>query len=239
MTILHVTDFHFNQRWFDWLLHRAPPHDFVVMSGDLLDLAAATPHRRQIAWVSDWLNDYPRPISVCSGNHDLEWDARSERWMPAYWLRDIVNPKVWTDGQRVEWNGVSVLNIGCTTRPKGGEADLWVVHAPPTRTLVAARTKGGDGGDPDLVAAVRRYAPRIVFSGHVHDPLHWREAAGPTLFLNPGRDAGAEFPNHILVRTDDGTCEFLGASRARTANETTSVISLMNSEPSGVETAIA
>jgi hypothetical protein len=26
MTILHVTDFHFNQRWCDWLLHRAPPH---------------------------------------------------------------------------------------------------------------------------------------------------------------------------------------------------------------------
>jgi len=23
MTILHVTDFHFNKRWFDWLLHRA------------------------------------------------------------------------------------------------------------------------------------------------------------------------------------------------------------------------
>ena len=53
MTILHVTDFHSNKRWFDWLLHRAPAHDLVVMSGDMLDLGTATPQRRQIEWVVD------------------------------------------------------------------------------------------------------------------------------------------------------------------------------------------
>lgn len=214
MTILHVTDFHFNQRWFDWLLHRAPPHDLLVMSGDLLDLAGATPHRRQIAWVSDWLNDYPRPLALCSGNHDLEWDDRAERWTPAYWLRDLVNPLVWSDGQRVELDGVSLLNIGCTTRPKGAAADIWVVHAPPSRTLVATRSSGGDGGDPDLVAAVRRHAPRLVLSGHVHTPVDWCEQVGPTLFLNPGRDAAADSPHHILVRTDRMTCEYRRAAHA-------------------------
>jgi hypothetical protein len=124
------------------MLHRAPPHDIVVMTGDLLDLAIATPQRRQIAWVTDWLNDFPRPISVCSGNHDLEWDSQAGRWTPAYWLRDLVNPRVWTDGQRVELNGLSFLNLGATTRPKGGEADVWVVHAAPSKTLVATRTSG-------------------------------------------------------------------------------------------------
>ncbi len=213
MTILHVTDFHFNQRWFDWLLHRAPPHDLVVMSGDMLDLTVATPHRRQIDWVSNWLNDFPRPISVCSGNHDLEWDSATERWTPAYWLRDLVNTNVWTDGQRVTLDGVSVLNLGATTRPKGGEADVWVVHAPPSKTVVATRSDGADAGDPDLVTAIRRYAPRLVLSGHVHTPLDWREHRDGTLVLNPGRGADGSFPNHILVHTESLTCQFFTATR--------------------------
>lgn len=202
MTILHVTDFHFNQRWFDWLLHRAPAHDVVVMSGDLLDLSAATPQRKQIEWVSDWLNDFPRPIFVCSGNHDLEWNSDTSRWTPAYWLRDIANPGVWTDGQRVELDGVSFLSIGATTRPKGGAADVWVVHAPPSETRVARHAAGGDAGDRDLVSAVRKHLPRLVFSGHVHTPLRWREHRDGTLFFNPGRNPEASVPNHILVHTD-------------------------------------
>lgn len=213
MTILHVTDFHFNLRWFHWLLHHAPAHDLTVMSGDLLDLASATPHRQQIAWASEWLRNYPRPLCVASGNHDLEWHDPTERWMPAYWLRYIRNPNVWVDGQEVKLDGTSILNLGCATRPKGGDADLWVVHAGPTNTSVTTRASGGDGGDPDLNDSVRRYAPRIVFSGHVHDPVHWCQRDGTTLHLNPGYAARAEIPNHILVRTDDLSCRFFSETR--------------------------
>ena len=211
MTILHVTDFHFNQHWFDWLLHRAPAHDVVVMSGDMLDLSIATPHRRQIEWVSSWLNDFPRPILVCSGNHDLEWDSRAERWTPAYWLRSIANPLVWTDGQRVELDGLSFLTIDATTRPKGGNADVWVVHAPPSKTLVAQRLNGVDGGDPDLVSPARHHAPQLVLSGHVHTPRDWLDRRENMLFLNPGRTASAPFPNHILVQTERMTSQFISA----------------------------
>lgn len=213
MTILHVSDFHFNKRWFNWLLHRAPPHDLVVMSGDMLNLSDPTPQSRQIAWVSEWLNGYPRPFAVCSGNHDLQWDSESERWTPAYWLRELVNPQVWTDGQRIELNGLAILNIGCTTRPKGGRADIWVVHAAPSTTLVSRRTNGRDGGDPDLLAPVRRYAPRLVLSGHVHHPQHWREQIGPTLFLNPGRTHETDSPNHILVNMEPLSCQFVAGTR--------------------------
>lgn len=213
MTILHVTDFHFNKRWYNWLLHSAPAHDLVVMSGDMLDLSAAAPHRRQIEWVTDWLSDYPRLISVCSGNHDLEWDSETGRWTPAYWLRRIDNPNVWTDGQRIWLDGLSFLNIGATTRPKGGAADVWVVHAPPSGTAVATRANGSCGGDPDLGAAAHRHAPRLVLSGHVHNAIHWQESRNGTLFLNPGYDPEADFPNHILVETDRLGCELITAAR--------------------------
>ncbi len=213
MTILHVTDFHFNKHWFDWLLQHSPAHDLVVMSGDMLDLTAATPHRRQIEWVSGWLNDFPRPISLCSGNHDLEWDDAAERWTPAYWLRHLTNPNVWTDGQRVELDGVSILNIGATTLPKGGAADVWVVHAPPSGTLVATRATGLDAGDRDLVAAARRYSPRLVLSGHVHHAMHWHERRNGTLFLNPGFDQEARFPNHIIVQTEQLRSQLITAAR--------------------------
>ncbi len=214
MILLHVTDFHFNQRWFDWLLHRAPMHDVVVMSGDMLDLTLATPPQQQIAWVSAWLNAFPRPIAVCSGNHDLEWDSANERWTPAYWLRRIANPLVWTDGQRVRLNGLSILSIGATTRPKGGMADVWIAHAPPSGTLVATRLNGDDVGDPDLVAPVRRYAPRLVLSGHVHRPLSWQAHVDGTLYLNPGCNPDAPFPNHIVVHTDRMTTRLVAAPRA-------------------------
>ncbi|MFT3870380.1 MAG: metallophosphoesterase family protein [Nibricoccus sp.] len=219
MIILHVTDFHFNKRWFDWLPNNAPPHDLLVMSGDLLNLSDATSQQKQIDWVSTWINEYPHPMCLCSGNHDLEWDAKAERWTPAYWLRSLASPKVWTDGQRVALDGISLLNIGCTTRPKGGKADLWVVHAPPAKTLVATRASGRDAGDPDLLGPARRYAPRVVFSGHVHDPIHWCEQTEPTLYLNPGRTPDALFPNHILLKTDDLSSELITVDKWDTSKK--------------------
>jgi Icc-related predicted phosphoesterase len=207
MTILHVTDLHFEKRWFHWLLDQAPPHDLLVVSGDLLDLSSPTPQRKQIGWVLDWLNACPGPVSLCSGNHDLEWYDAAERWTPAYWLRDRANPLVWSDGQQLTFDGLTLLNVGCTTRPKGGAADVWVVHAPPTGTLVSTRNIGLEGGDPALVGAVRRYTPRLVLSGHVHHPVQWHDASDATLYLNPGRHDGAAFPNHILVDPTTLACQ--------------------------------
>ncbi|MBS0663221.1 MAG: metallophosphoesterase family protein [Verrucomicrobia bacterium] len=207
MTILHVSDLHYEKRWFHWLRDHAPAHDLLAISGDLLDLNCATPQREQSAWVLNWLNAFPRPLCVCSGNHDLEWHDAVEHWVPAYWLRDRVNSRLWIDGQHVTFDGLSFLNIGCTTRPKGGVADVWVVHAPPTGTLVSARNIGFEGGDPELVGAVRRYAPRLVLAGHVHNPMRWHHEVGPTLLLNPGSDRESRFPNHILIETNALTAQ--------------------------------
>lgn len=239
MTILHVTDFHFNKRWFHWLLHHAPPHDLAVMSGDLLDRASAIPHRMQIDWVSAWLHDFPTPLLICSGQHDRQWDSAAGRWTPAYWLRSIANPNVWTDGQRISLDGLSVLSIGSTTHPKGSEADIWVAHVPPSGTRVATRAGGGDEGDPDLVASVRRHAPRLVLSGHVHGPAHWRDDTSSTLFLNPGRNPDADTPNHILVHTAYMTSRFIGGGRKPTATKSSVTVPAAVAEGAGLTAAAA
>ena len=206
MTILHVADFHFNQRWFEWLRHSAPSHHLLVMSGDLLDQTSAVPRRTQVEWLSAWFADYTGAACVCSGAHDMEWDRETERWRPAYWLREIASDTVWTDGQLAVFDGQIVANIGSATWPKGRAADLWVVHAPPAGTAVARRASGRDGGDLDLAAALKEHAPRIVFSGQVHEPRNWFDRIGESLVLNPGRDERAPFPNHIVVETDPLTC---------------------------------
>lgn len=214
MIILHVTDLHFNQRWFHWLAQAAPPHDLLVLAGDLLDHRRATPQRAQIAWVSQWFADWPGTIALCSGNHDLEWDSSTGRWAPAYWLRDVARPHISIDGQSVVRGGLTVLSLGSAMQPRGAKADIWVVHAPPAGTLVASPVAGGNDGDPDLVTAVHRFAPRLVLSGHIHQPKRWWAYYAGALLLNPGHDAEAAFPNHILIDTDTLDCRHLTARNA-------------------------
>lgn len=211
MTILHVSDFHYYRPWFDWLLDEAPPHDLLVISGDFLEPASAMPRRSQIEWVSSWLNDYPGPLLACSGNSDLEWDATSNRWAPAYWLRALERPNLWTDGAEVAMDRVRVRSVGWTTHPKGSAADVWVAHAAPSGSMTSTRVDGSEAGDLNLVDPVRTFAPRLILSGHVHDPASWCEERDGTVCLNPGRKVHAAFPNHILVNTDDLTCRLITA----------------------------
>ncbi len=209
MNILHVTDLRFNQRWYDWLLHSAPPHDLLAIAGNLLDFSHPEPRRHQIAWVQRWMQHYPRPLCVCSGFHDLEWDQQAERWMPAYWMREPDRTDLWTDGRRMEAEGFTLLPIGCTTQPKGEPADIWLAHTPPSGTDTAHRRTGGDAGDPHLAASARRHEPRLLLTGRVPEPFDWKDHLGATFVLNPGHNSAGAFPNHILVCTDELSARFV------------------------------
>lgn len=212
MTILHVSDLHFNRRWFNWLADNAPAHDLLVVAGDLLNHTDDTTRLgKQIEWVSDWIRAYPHPLCVCSGPHDLEWSSTVGRWTPAYWLREIDDPTVWADGRRLTFGAHSILNIGYTTRPKGGDADIWVVHTPPRGTSVATHLDGRDAGDEELAMTARHYTPRLILSGGVHDATSWCDELGSTLCLNPGREPDVPYPNHIVVNTNDLSCRFFSA----------------------------
>jgi len=205
MTLLHVTDLHLHPRWFEWLAESAPAHDVLCISGDLLSADSPTPHARQVERVLGWLHRISSPMVICSGNHDLEHDDRHERWLPAWWLRDLAGPRVAVDGDTLEWCALRIHAVGCTTHPKGAPADVWVAHAPPSGLAVGRRAYGFDDGDPDLDEAAARHRPSMILSGHIHEPATWWERRDGIVHINPGRVAHGRFPNHVLVDWDRRT----------------------------------
>ena len=201
MKILHVTDLHLNTRWFQWLITSAPPSDIVCISGDLLDRENPLPHATQVELVSEWLRRFDRPLCVCSGDHDLEWDIRHGCWRKARWLAAPLAPHVHGDGALFELHGVRVHSVSLTTYPKGLAADVWVVHAPPEGVAVGREYAGPDFGEPSMVDTIARLRPKLVLSGRVHEPASWFERRDGVMHLNPGCLRAARFPNHIVVDT--------------------------------------
>ncbi len=214
MTILHVTDLHLEPRWFEWLVASAPHHDLLCISGDVLDQHNPAPNSRQIERALEWLARIERPICICSGNHDLEWNPRQARWQPAHWQRRIAGPGVAIDGDVVEHAGWRIHNIACTTFPKGAPADIWLVHAPPPGLAVSRATTGIDLGDFEVDRALARHAPRVVLCGHIHEPESWFEQKDGVLFINPGSTGSGRFPNHVLFDLETFTLRRVADSAA-------------------------
>ena len=201
MIILHVTDLHLNERWFRWLADTAPMSDLLCISGDVLDRDSPVLHLEQVGLVAEWLRDIKRPIGLCSGSHDLEWDARYECWRPARWLSGPVAARVWGDGDNFELQGHHFSSISSTTYPKGGPADFWITHTPPSGLAVGRDDLGVDHGEIALAHAASIHRPTAVFCGHVHQPVSWFHRHEGVMYLNPGHTRGARFPNHILFDT--------------------------------------
>lgn len=202
MKILHVTDLHLNLRWMEWLRTSAPPSDLLCISGNLLDRGNPLPYAEQVKLALDWLQAIERPLCVCSGDHDLEWDERHGCWRKALWLEQTLGPGMFGDGSVFTLDGLDVHSVSLTTYPKGAPADIWVVHPPPSGTAVAREYSGPDYGDPTLPDAISRWKPKLVLCGRVHQPASWFERCDGVMYLNPGCLRTARFPGHILIDTE-------------------------------------
>ena len=79
MKILHVSDLHFDKAKFDRIL--SLEFGICCISGDLIDT-----NQKDIvgqkAWVKRWLENFKKPIFVCSGNHDVS-ESGDVSWMRA------------------------------------------------------------------------------------------------------------------------------------------------------------
>jgi predicted phosphodiesterase len=214
--ILHVADFHFRLDWFAWLTSQAANYDAIAMAGDLLNQFDKTP--AQVEQWSALLAEFPcspkRPLLVCSGNHDVLPDLRTgTQTRSGAWLRDLSRPGLIVDEQI--WPGTPSIGVvpWCGraavpwTWPKS--ADIVVVHAPPAGTALAVSPNSlRDDGDSEVSYAIWINNPRLVLSGHVHEPRKWYAHIADSLCLNPGCDLTAKIPQHIIIDTNAGRAEW-------------------------------
>ena len=78
MKILHATDLHFNQRWFKFIKDIESNFDVVCITGDFIDAFDEGGIVSQIAYVSERLANFNKPVFVCSGNHDVGLSYKQE-----------------------------------------------------------------------------------------------------------------------------------------------------------------
>lgn len=199
MKLLHFTDAHFRKDWYDWIADNSGRYDLVVVSGDLIDMFGGTSLPSQTRWIVGWAKSLVAPLVWCSGNHDTEALGLS-----ANWLERLPGPRFSKSGH-CELLGLSIVRINwreSVPQLRGG--DIVVSHAPPAGTFTAT-SKGGrtDAGDLSLGDALRSAAaaPWMTISGHVHDPMRWKDKCGATFTFNPGMGKNPAEPNHIVIDT--------------------------------------
>jgi Icc-related predicted phosphoesterase len=218
MTILIVSDLHYNLKQYDWVLSVAEDYDMVIIAGDLLDVAGHADLDTQIIVIVKYLNRLREkvPVIVCSGNHD--GDAKNEAGeYICKWLQKARNENLHVDGETLEFEDGSVCVCpwwdGPVTREEmvgfiEGEKGklqgrwIWVHHAPPTESPVSW-TGSKDAGDSFFLECLRKYHPALAFSGHIHNsPFavggRWVDRIESTWVFNPGREIGPT-PAHIVL----------------------------------------
>lgn len=78
MEILHATDLHFNQQLFKFAKDIESNFDVVCITGDFIDAFDEGGIVSQIAYVSERLANFNKPVFVCSGNHDVGLSYKQE-----------------------------------------------------------------------------------------------------------------------------------------------------------------
>lgn len=210
MRILHCSDFHGNKAWFDWLAQCAASYDLVCLTGDHIDLLDLLRIDSQLRMVKTGLARIATPVALCSGNNDsFSGPPAPSSLHHAAWLKELRRPGVWVDGDVFEMGGVRFRCIGWNDLlPSAGANEIWLHHAPPARSSSAVDVYGGDAGDEILGEVCRDgEGPAMVLCGHQHDPHQWACRVGRTWCFNPGFNAQAVVPNHIIIDTRQRSVE--------------------------------
>jgi len=230
MKILVVSDIHYSLQQYDWLVRESPGFDLVVIAGDLLEMAAPVDLDTQAAVVGQYCRKISAqvPLVVCSGNHDLLEDHEGVR--SAEWLEELGIPGLVVDHGCYEADGLRILSFPWSESDEEKEkvagwlatqidmddprTVIWVHHAPPYGAKTSWSGKH-DFGDDFLVGWIEKYAPDVVFSGHVHNAPYygpkgsWIDRVGHAVVINGGRQIG-EKPATVELEVEDGTLIWCG-----------------------------
>lgn len=228
MRVLLTADLHYTLQQFDWLQGVAADYDFVVLAGDLLDVASPVPKSGQLVTVLEHLRRLSGKtgLAVCSGNHDLTArNAAGEKY--ADWMTQVRELSIPCDGDRFDAEGMAVTICPWWDGPASQAAVgaqlaadaqdrqglwVWIYHAPPAGSptaCVGSRTVG----DEVLLAWIDEHRPSAVLCGHIHNASFlengsWIDRVGNTLVLNAGRQIGP-VPTSIVIDTDRNEATWL------------------------------
>jgi Icc-related predicted phosphoesterase len=227
MRMLFVADLHYALKQFDWLVARASDFDLVVIGGDLLDLSSPLDFGVQILVVEKYLeriSDKTR-LLVSSGNHDGDSRNAADESV-AQWLQECKPKGLLVDGDSVHVAGATMTVCPWWDGPVSraqledqlAEAAqtvrgpwIWIHHAPPAGSAVCWAGKKSVG-DEYLLGWIQRFAPDVVFSGHIHNsPFQpqgsWVDRINRTWVFNPGRQLGP-CPAYITLDLNGMTAEW-------------------------------
>lgn len=209
MRLLHVTDLHFNQPWLTWLRFSASRFDVCCLSGDLLDIFASFRGElslvRQAARMQRYLEEFPAPLFVVSGNHDEGHD-----FLAAAARR---NPLVRTDGTDEQFLNYRFVCQGWNSPPALTPSVMPTIvlrHAPPAESLLATGETCDVGELATRALALSLPRGSMVLSGHAHNPSAWCDNVGTTMCFNPGVAQRTVTPTRIVIDTDRGWAQHVG-----------------------------
>jgi predicted phosphodiesterase len=214
--ILHIADLHADLKWYKWLVGISHRYSLVCLAGDLLDLNPYRSYAGQLEEVIPLLCSVRTKLAVVSGNHDLLAgdDPRLEN---ASWLQEVRETNVAVDGDTLDLPGGFKLRcLGWQAPlPLAGPSELWLHHSPPRMFKTAVSRGGCDFGDFDLGEHLKEgLGPRVVLSGHVHDPVRYDDRSIGCCSLNPGHAGNTLGPNYYEIDIAAGVATHHRASGA-------------------------
>ncbi|MEZ9367630.1 metallophosphoesterase [Shewanella sp. 10N.286.51.B2] len=212
MLLLHVTDLHFDTKVCEQI-KKGFIGDALCISGDLFDDSpnCSMTIEQQISWYNAFLKELPKPVFICSGNHDVEEaSAENEGWddlsfldaddfddttldMPPIptrnWVRELAGDGIFIDGSITEFMGhkIGCVEYNCEDLSRFYQCDILLHHVPPRKTPTAQQ-KGDDWGCDNLRAAIvyGEIHPKLLLCGHVHQPKKNEYTIRNTKVINPG-----------------------------------------------------
>jgi len=227
LSILHVTDLHFNRAACEWL-GKQTSVDVICISGDLFDdsVNASLSCSEQAKWYRQFFKTLLVPIYICSGNHDIEqddveWQNITDSFDVDFdevdefdflpdstssgetnWITELAAPNTHIDGSI---NLLKGWTFGCArydTRDysRFRDCDILLTHVPPTSTETALQA-GDDWGSEETEFALESgtISPKYLLCGHVHRPHSHVEDKWQTTISNPGGSAKGSVPKHNVI----------------------------------------
>jgi Icc-related predicted phosphoesterase len=192
MKIFHATDLHFNKKFFNQISSLKEEFDVFCLTGDFLDSSNEILLNKQVEWITKWMKEFKKPLFVCSGNHDIEFD---DEWL------NIEN--IYSDNSKIEIDNIKFGSIPYLGADFSNfyDCDVILYHVPPSNTATSTHKETfQDLGDKEINYYLKHkiLRPKLFLCGHLHKPLKTKDEIYSTIISNPGKGKKLNFNTYTF-----------------------------------------